>query len=191
MNTIRSRLLPYALGAGNDFVTVESYTYQALERMSAILDIDSVSDAKLIQFYALYCIYEATNGKSNWVTEADPRFDSLPTIPGWLVSNGWDNRVSNSVAALDPCTTSWYGITCDSSSRIIKIELASNLLIGQFPAEIILLGSDGAYGTGAGNLNRLDLFGNEFLVNYDDNTAAAAVPEPNWWWKHLGSNFGT
>lgn len=48
---------------------------------------------------------------------------------------------------------------------------------------MVLLASDGSYSTGAGNLNRIDLFHNEFLTEKEGDTY--------WWWQHLGSNFGT
>lgn len=131
-----------------------------------------MSDAKIVQYYALYCIFEATNAIPNVITDSDPRFNNVQ-FPGWQLKTGW---LSNN---LDPCE-GWHGITCDESKKVTKIELYKNLLTGIFPHEVTLLASDGPRSTGAGNLNRLDLFSNEFLFNDFDNS----------WMSHLGSNMG-
>jgi len=126
----------------------------------------------LTQYYALYCIYFSTNGVPNQITDADPRFVGIP-FPNWLVTTGWDQ------IDVDPCD--WYGIVCDSQSRVSTIDLFENLLTGAFPPEVSLLSLDGPYATGAGNLFRVDIFRNEFCYNNADNS----------WMSDLGSNMTT
>jgi len=111
----------------------------------------------------------ATNGVPNLITESEGILD----VPGWIVSAGWD---SNNV---DPCSGSWFGITC-VNDLVTEIDLFSNLLTGGFPAEVTLLASDGERATGAGELSRIDLFDNMLLTNNGDNS----------WWQLLGSEFG-
>jgi len=89
------------------------------------------------------------------------------------VITGWDQ------IDVDPCD--WYGIVCDSQSRVSTIDLFENLLTGAFPPEVSLLSLDGPYSTGAGNLFRVDIFRNEFCYNNADNS----------WMSDLGSNMTT
>ena len=128
-----------------------------------------MDDAKIVQYYALYCLYNATNKVPNAITDADSRFDSISDFPEWKTASGWEEN------DLDPCS-GWHGITCDNG-KVTKIELDSNDMTGNFPHEVTLLASDG---TGAGSLNTIDLFNNEFLFNNFDNS----------WMTFLGSNFG-
>ena len=63
---------------------------------------------------------------------------------------------------------------------MVHIDLFENRLTGVWPDEVTLLASDGPTSRGAGNLNRIDLFMNEFLFNNFDNS----------WMTNLGSNMG-
>jgi len=173
VSPVQSKLAQFALNGGAEFEDTTSYQYKALKQVEAQEGVDTFTDAKLTQYYALYCIYFATNGVPNDITNADPRFEGIP-FPNWLVVNGWEETT------VDPCD-GWYGIVCDSESRVSIIDLFENLLTGAFPAEIVLLSLDGPFATGAGNLFRLDLFRNEFLFNNEDNT----------WMTDLGSNMTT
>jgi hypothetical protein len=164
-------LTPFALQNGAEFADPNSYQSQALARVEAQVGVEDFSDAKLTQYYALYCIYNATNQVPNPITDTDPRFEGIP-FPTWLISTGWEET------ALDPCD-GWYGIGCDDQGRVNIIDLFENLLTGYFPPEVVLLSLDGPFATGAGNLFRIDLFRNEFLWNNGDNS----------WMTDLGSNM--
>eukprot|EP00537_Pseudo-nitzschia_pungens_P010024 CAMPEP_0172390282 /NCGR_PEP_ID=MMETSP1061-20121228/6944_1 /TAXON_ID=37318 /ORGANISM="Pseudo-nitzschia pungens, Strain cf. pungens" /LENGTH=765 /DNA_ID=CAMNT_0013120597 /DNA_START=45 /DNA_END=2342 /DNA_ORIENTATION=- len=171
---IQAKLAQYALASGAEFEDTTSYQYKALKQVEAQVGVDSFTDAKLTQYYALYCIYFATNGVPNRITDADPRFVGIP-FPNWLITTGWEET------SLDPCGGGWYGVVCDDESRVSILDLFENLLTGAFPPEIKLLALDGPFATGAGNLFRLDLFRNEFLFNNLDSS----------WMSDLGSNMTT
>ena len=160
---------PVALQGGLEFNDPNSYQSQALARTEQQVGIDGQSVAKIIQYYALFSIYEATNGVSNIITDSE----GILSVPGWIVPTGWN---SNNV---DPCSGGWFGVTCDGD-LVTRLDLFSNLLTGAFPPEVVLLASDGPRATGAGALQRIDLFDNMLLTNNDDNT----------WWSELGSAFG-
>mmetsp|Transcript_8962 Transcript_8962/g.14379 ORF Transcript_8962/g.14379 Transcript_8962/m.14379 type:complete len:567 (+) Transcript_8962:125-1825(+) len=172
-SVIRTTLEQYALNGGAEFEDEESYQSQALRQVEAQEGAESFTDAKLTQYYALYCIFFATNTVPNPITENDPRFEGIP-FPGWLITTGWEET------NLDPCD-GWYGIGCDGEGRVSTIDLFENLLTGSFPPEVVLLALDGPFATGGGNLFRIDLFRNEFVWNNDDSS----------WMTDLGSNMTT
>ncbi len=178
---LKARLLPYSLNGGAELADTNTYQSRAVTRMAEVFGMQQVSDAKLVQFYVLYCIFEATNGVSNHVIFYDSRSLASSKIPGWIVSAGWISTESD-ISLLNPCK-GWHGITCDSNDKITAIQLSNNRLTGSFPPEVVWLASDGPYTSGAGNLNRIDLNKNQFLTSMDGDTY--------WWWLHLGSNFGT
>jgi hypothetical protein len=165
-------LLPYVLQGGAEFEDPESYQSKALARTEEQDGIDNMTDAKTVQYYALYCIYNATNKAPNIVTDTDERFDNIVNYPEWTKATGWEETY------VDPCS-GWFGIECEMD-EVTAIDLYDNLLTGVFPPEVSLLASDGERATGAGNLNRLDLSNNEFLFNNFDNS----------WMAFLGSNIG-
>lgn len=160
------------IGGGTEFTDPNTYQSRALRRIQEQEGIDFVSDAKIVQYYALYSILLATDGVSNPVTAADPAFDAIE-IPGWTNKHGWEetNR--------DPCT-GWYGVVC-LDDRVTELNLYGNGLSGVWPHEVTLLAADGPRGiSGAGNLTKIDLFNNEFLFNDYDNS----------WMSLLGSAMG-
>jgi hypothetical protein len=165
------RLTPFTLNNGAEFEDPNSYQSQALLKTEAQEGVETFTDEKLTQYYALYCIYNATNQVPNAITDMDPRFDGVP-FPRWLVETGWDQT------NLDPCD-GWFGIACDAQGRVTTIDLFENLLTGSFPPEVTLLALDGPFATGAGNLYRLDVYKNEFLYNDNDSS----------WVTDLGSNM--
>jgi hypothetical protein len=134
--------------------------------------VETFTPATLAKYYALYCIYTATNTVANVITDAEPQFDGLETLPQWRVSTGW--KVNN----LDPCD-GWFGITCEDG-KVTYIILPDNILLGAFPPEVSLLAADGERSTGAGSLTGIDLFNNVFLFNNFDNS----------WMTLLGSSLG-
>ena len=170
--TIQTRLETYALDGGAEFQNPNSYQSRAVRRVEEQAGAETFTDAKLVQYYSLYSIYMATNSVPNPITDADPRFVGLPTIPAWLISTGW---TANDV---DPCD-GWYGIDCEND-QVTVIALFDNIMTGAFPPEVSLLASDGERSTGAGSLIGIDLFNNEFLFNNADNS----------WMTFLGTRLG-
>jgi hypothetical protein len=135
--------------------------------------VDFFTEAKLVQYYALYCIFAATNGVPNIITNADPRFADLVTFPGWLLKNGWEE------IDIDPCF-GWDGVVC-VNDVVTELILPDNLLTGIWPHEVTLLASDGPRGISrAGALETLVLTDNQYLFNNFDNS----------WMSLLGSAMG-
>lgn len=176
-----------------------SYQPKALFRLSQQVGVDSFTDEKLAQYYSLYCIYYATSGVANEITNADVRFENI-AMPEWLHTTNWKDAtnadpcgttvfgptnvtIENSIATTLSATTTggWYGVTCDTEGRVVSLQLYDNFLTGEFPEEVVLLASDGPFSTGAGNLKMVDLYQNEFLSNGGDST----------WMSDLGSNMTT
>jgi hypothetical protein len=87
-----------------------------LVRTEEQIGIDMMSNGKIIQYYALYCIYTATNQVPNIVTDAE----GIVNIPPWIVASGWE---SNNI---DPCSGQWFGVTC-ANDQVIKLDLFNNL----------------------------------------------------------------
>jgi len=160
---------PFALQGGSEFADPNSYQSRALARTEEQVGINTQTSAKILQYYALYSIFIATNGVSNVITDSE----GIVNVPGWIVAQGWEST------SLDPCSGAWFGVDCDGD-LVTKLDLFSNLLTGAFPPEVVLLASDGARATGAGALERVDLFDNMLLTNNNDNS----------WWEQLGSAFG-
>ena len=169
---VQLRLTQFALNGGTEFEDTTSYQYKALKQTEAQVGVDGFTDAKLTQYYALYCIYFATNGVPNDITDADPRFVGI-TFPGWKRADNWEETT------VDPCN-GWLGVGCDVDGRVNVLDLFDNQLTGVFPHEVVLLSLDGPFATGAGNLFRIDLFKNEFAYNDGDSS----------WMTDLGSNIG-
>ena len=161
---------PVALQGGNEFADPNSYQSKALALTEEQEGIDAQTPTKIIQYYALHAIFMATSGVSNIITDAE----GILNVPGWIVTAGWDSTT------IDPCSGGWFGIDCENDI-VIRLDLFSNLLTGAFPPEVTLLASDGERSTGAGALQRIDLFDNMLLTNNGDNS----------WWPQLGSDFGT
>jgi hypothetical protein len=172
VSTIQTRLVPFALQGGTEFADPTSYQSLALQRVEEQVGVEDFTDAKIVQYYVLYCIYIATNGVPNEITDTDPRFTDVTTFPEWLISTGWTETT------VDPCN-GWFGIDCEDS-QVTVIALFDNVLTGKFPPEVSLLASDGERSTGAGSLVGIDLFNNEFLFNDFDNS----------WMTFLGTRLG-
>lgn len=134
-----------------------------------------MTDAKVVQLYALGCIYFATFAVANPATEASLGKGVTPT--GWISSTNWLN------VTVDPCSgdnstiSVWKGVGCEDN-RVTRLNLRSNDLTGTFPPEIIILSADNP--SKAGKLNFLDLSlnGNLFASNLES------------WMGMLGSNLG-
>jgi hypothetical protein len=168
---VQQRLTPFALQGGAEFTDPESYQSKALARTEEQIGVEGFTDAKLVQYYTLYCIYNATNQVPNAITNANPEFQGRP-FPAWIFATGWETN------NLDPCS-GWFGISCDVEGRVTDFVMVENLMTGAFPPEVVLLASDGPRSTGAGALNYLELFNNPFLFNNFDNS----------WITELGSSL--
>jgi hypothetical protein len=138
-----------------------SYQAAAVRRIEALAGVDDMNDVKILQYYSLYCIFEATNAKTNKFIEASEEF-AQSGIPGWKITQGWAE------ANVDPCN-GWFGVDC-VDDKVIHLNLYDNDLTGNFPPEVILLAADGFFATGAGSLALIDLFNNTLLSNNDDNS---------------------
>ena len=171
VSVVQQRLTQYALLGGAEFRNPESYQSKALARTEEQIGVENFTDAKLVQYYTLYCIYNATNRVPNPITDANPEFQNR-AFPGWIISTGWETN------NLDPCN-GWYGVTCDEQGRVTDFVMVENLMTGSFPPEVVLLASDGPTSTGAGFLNYLELFNNPYLFNDFDTS----------WVTQLGSNL--
>ena len=138
-----------------------------------------MEDSKIVQYYALFCIYTATYAVPNMITDMDERFEAITTFPGWIGNRGW------TVNDLDPCPPNvsgegnFDGVECENG-KVVALLLNQKLLTGIFPSEVTLLASDGPAATGAGDLQTIDLFDNPFLYNNADNS----------WMEFLGSSLG-
>jgi len=101
-------------------------SYQSLARSAAVHLLPTSSTASTVKnFYALACIYYATNGAPNPRTEI--AFPGCP-VPTWTTDN-W----------LFGAYCTWYGITCDGSNNVVAIDLKENNLHGRWPSEVVLL----------------------------------------------------
>ena len=158
---------PFA--ADGVFANPAFYQCQAFGRITKQKDYTTFDLAKAVKYWVLNCIYFATNVPSNGTVQQTKQGSTSTT---WINTQGWE--ASN----LGPCD-GWYGISCDANGRITEIRLQRNGLSGTFPPEVRYLASDGPYATGAGKLQRLEIFKNEYLTN--------RVADP--WISELGSNL--
>lgn len=188
---IQLRIQDFVLNGGEEFNDPTSYQSFALRRVEEQVNANDMTTIKLLQYYTLYCIYEATSSKSNeYIISSGAFQDDDDIIPGWKISTGW---LSNN---LDPCDGGWFGVACDTTGqeivselfeqqqdvegKIVNLDLFDNSLTGNFPPEVVLLASDGFYATGAGSLVALDIFNNEYMSNNNDSS----------WISDLGSQLG-
>jgi hypothetical protein len=136
------------------FKDPSSYQCQALRRVTDQVGYLEFGFSTIVKYWVLYCIYFATNGAS--VLSEGQGFEG----GSWINAGGWQET------NVDPCL-GWYGITCDGASRVTEINLAHNGLNGVFPREIRYFSADGINASGAGDLQKLQVYDNEFLTNDD------------------------
>lgn len=199
---LKSRVINVTKSLNADALLIDpnitSYQSKAFLQLSRQAGVDAFTDEKLAQYYALYCIFFATNAVANEITNNDLRFKNI-VMPEWTETTNWKNETidpcGNSIIGLADNTTlesilitlsvqktdGWKGVTCDDQGRVIYLELYNNFLTGVWPEEVALLASDGPFSTGAGALELLDLYDNKFLSNGDNST----------WMSYLGSNMTT
>jgi hypothetical protein len=105
----------------------EPTTYQSKAMIATQTRLRNVTDLTIRNFYALACIYFATNGIGNQVLDI---LEIPNTIPTWI-TNDW--------LSSDYC--SWFGITCNAEGSVSEIDLSDNYLYGSWPPEVVLLKS--------------------------------------------------
>lgn len=115
------------------------YQGQAVAYIQSLIDAGrTFTDLKLVQYYALACIYYATGGS------------------GWTKT--W---VSSST---DPCDQPWTGVTC-VNEQVTGLNFHNLNLVGDFPCEVVLFSADNAIG--AGSLTSLSLRSTSVTNTYD------------------------
>jgi hypothetical protein len=99
--------------------------------------VQTYTQERILQKYALACIYLATNGVATTNT------GTLSPVPEWDNAVGW-------LTEEDECK--WFGIECNESGLVTKVDLPYNKMTGSMPIEIKIL---------APGLEHLDISGNE------------------------------
>jgi hypothetical protein len=142
----------FAFNGGFEFDDEDSYQSKALTWIEAagvpVAGDNLVSPAdRVVQRYALACIYYASNEERTPATDFafGPDLDVLP----WLNERGW-------LTFDDECD--WFGIECNGDGYVEQIDLANNILTGFFSPETQLL---------AGSLKVLDIYSN-YVFNVGD-----------------------
>jgi Leucine-rich repeat (LRR) protein len=150
---IASIVRNFALNNGVEFDDPDSYQSKALAWIedtgvpSLTINLANADD-RVVQRYALACIYYASNEQRTAATDFafGPEIDVLP----WLNERGW-------LTFDDECD--WYGITCNDITGLVEeIDLSNNILTGLFPPETQLLKD---------SLKVLDIYSN-YVFNVGD-----------------------
>jgi hypothetical protein len=134
-------ILTYSRYHGLEFENPNSYQSKAALWVEQTADVTVHSVERLVQRYALACLYYATNGVENFYTE---QAFGAGEVRKWIDETGW---LTND----DECT--WYKVTCNDDGFVTQIELDSNRLTGALPPELTLLKA---------SLEVLDLYQNVF-----------------------------
>lgn len=142
-SSVQEVLTSVALGGGSEFANETTYQSQALAWLEGNKDVDTFSEEKIIQRYALACFFYNTFGVKNAYTGDSP--------VEWMNDDKW-------ITDDDECE--WYGMECNEGD-IVGIDLNSNSVTGSVPLEFGLLGR---------SLETLDLSGNT-VANKDDELA--------------------
>ena len=100
-----------ALFGGSEFGDPHSYQSQALSWLEKSTNVASLSDARIVQRYALACIYYATFAVSTVFT--DDMFGPS-YVPPWISTSGWLTEENECM---------WARIGCDSSNQVIILDL--------------------------------------------------------------------
>ena len=136
--SLKDLIAAAAPDGGAGFADANSYQSKAL---AFVEGVTPTSVDRILQFYALACVWYATSAVANAVTISE----SFTPVP-WMTSTNW-------VTDTDFCT--WFGITC-IGENVSELELISNGLSGSLPAEVSMLD---------GTLIIIDLFDNYYLYN--------------------------
>lgn len=100
------------------------------------------SSARILQRYALVCVYLATYGVVTPYSDSD--------MLKWVNSDRW-------LSSSDEC--SWFGLKCNEHGFVKFIDLSNNNVTGSIPMEVVWLGK---------SLEHLDLSGNAIYNEADD-----------------------
>lgn len=121
------------------FNNANSYQSKALADTIKALAASGAGALRQREFFALACIFRATNAVAN------PRSDNV--VPAkWTNTTNWTTN---------PNYCTWSGIICKNSNNLVtEIVLYNNALSGEMPDEVILLGA---------TLDNLDLAENFYL----------------------------
>ena len=121
-------LMAHARYHGVEFQDANSYQSRAARWVEETAQVGVHSPERLVQRYALACVYFASNGVRSFYTD---EIFGVGTEPrGWIDESGW-------IVDADEC--GWYRISCNADGFVTKIELHQNRLTGQFPPEVALL----------------------------------------------------
>jgi len=120
-------ILTHSRFHGTEFEDPNSYQSKAAKWVEQTAILGEHTPQRLVQRYVLACLYYATNGVSNYIT--DDLF-GVDVAPAWIDETGW-------LEADDECT--WYRISCDDEGRVAAIELYQNRLMGSLPSELALI----------------------------------------------------
>jgi len=104
-----------------------SIQYRALQQVNKKTNL---SKKLVVQLYALWCFYLATEHVQTSITDEQFGFG---TVPHW--TDGWTND------GPDMCL--WYGVRCNSKGLVTELILSDNALSGALPIELKLLSSLG------------------------------------------------
>jgi hypothetical protein len=150
---ITSIVRNFALNNGVEFDDPDSYQSKALAWIedsgvpSLTVDLANADD-RVVQRYALACIYYASNEQRTAAT--DFAFGAEMDVLSWLNDRGW-------LTFDDECE--WFGITCNANTGLVEeIDLSNNILTGLFPPETQLLKD---------SLKVLDIYSN-YVFNVGD-----------------------
>ncbi|CAB9513332.1 leucine rich repeat [Seminavis robusta] len=119
-------ILTHSRYHGLEFEDINSYQSKAVAWVESTADLSLHTAARLVQRYALACLYYATNSVENFHTI---EIFGEGNVRPWIDETDWLSG--------DECT--WYKITCNDEGYVTRIELDSNRLTGALPPELTLL----------------------------------------------------
>lgn len=139
-------ILTHSRYKGLEFTDPNSYQSKAAKWVEDTAQLGVQTPERLVQRYALACLYYSTNAvKTEWTDE----LFGVDVIRGWIDETGWLNYD-------DEC--SWYKVTCNGNGKVTKIQLSQNRLTGSLPPELVLLND---------SLEEIDLYDNPIYNSGD------------------------
>ena len=120
-NQIEAFLRQESFAGGVEFEDPSTYQYHALQWNK---NNPVSSEIRLLQRYALVCLYYSTYEANNRWLQVNKAGDDLFT---WDSSRGW-------LTYNDECD--WYGVGCDDQNMVTDLDLDKNDLTGKLPPEV-------------------------------------------------------